>query len=115
VRVHSDYLSAAVFKAIEASLRDTFSFQRRELAQGVTLSEVVASMQAVQGVEAIDLNFLGFSHERGLRHLDTTVVGRRSPAAPSVGLPALPAQRSVAGLVRPAQHLRIDQIGLEEM
>jgi hypothetical protein len=42
-----------------AALRDAFSFERRGLAQPVSSSEVVATLQAVEGVLGVDLDDLG--------------------------------------------------------
>jgi hypothetical protein len=39
-------------------LRDTFSFANRQFGQPVALSEVIALVQAVAGVAAVDLDLL---------------------------------------------------------
>jgi hypothetical protein len=41
-----------------AALRDAFSFERRSLAQPISSSEVVATLQAVEGVLGVDLDDL---------------------------------------------------------
>ena len=47
-----------------AALREAFSFQRRGLAQSVSSNEVVASLQAVDGVLGVDLDeHIGFCIE----------------------------------------------------
>ena len=58
VKVHPDHDTKAVLAAVEAALRDAFSFDRRELGQPVQQSEVVAVAHAVPGVVAIDLDLL---------------------------------------------------------
>ena len=46
----------AVLAAIDAALKDTFSFDRRDLGQPVAKSEVIAVVQGVPGVSWIDLD-----------------------------------------------------------
>jgi len=58
VKVHPDHETKAVLAAVEAALREAFSFDRRELGQPVQQSEVVAVAHAVPGVVAIDLDLL---------------------------------------------------------
>jgi len=58
VKVHPDHDTKAVLAAVEAALREAFSFDRRELGQPVQQSEVVAVAHAVPGVVAIDLDLL---------------------------------------------------------
>jgi hypothetical protein len=41
---------------VRAALLDAFSFDRRELGQSVTVSEIGAAIQAVDGVLAVDLD-----------------------------------------------------------
>ena len=98
---------------VEDALRATFSFERRDLAQAVTLSEVMATMQGVGGVEAIDLDALHFSHERGLQ-ADKKIVTKVLSKVPA-RLSALRARRDASGGVLPAQHLSVYGIKLVEM
>ena len=58
VKIDSDYIEANVLAAVEAALRDSFSFEARGFGQPVTLSEVFAVMQNVAGVVAVDINKL---------------------------------------------------------
>jgi hypothetical protein len=58
VRLLPDYLWEAVAPVIRARLLDVFSFERRELAQDVVLSEVVSVIQAVEGVAYVDVDTL---------------------------------------------------------
>jgi len=58
VTVAADQQVDAVIAAVEAALRARFSFEARSFGQPVDLSEVVAVMQAVPGVIAIDLDEL---------------------------------------------------------
>jgi hypothetical protein len=59
VRAAPEYRWEAVVEEIRASLLDAFSFQKRELGQDVVLSEVTAAIQAVPGVEYVDVDLLG--------------------------------------------------------
>ena len=51
-----DRIEAKVFAEIEKALRDAFSFTVREFSQSVARSEVVATIHAVPGVVAVDLD-----------------------------------------------------------
>jgi predicted phage baseplate assembly protein len=113
VRVHPDYQTDVVVAGVEDALRATFSFERRNLAQGATLSEVMATMQGVEGVQAVDLDALRFSHERGLK-ADTKIVMKVLSKVPA-RLSALRARRDASGGVLPAQHLSVYGIKLVEM
>jgi predicted phage baseplate assembly protein len=53
--VDSNYESDTVSTAVEAALRTSFSFDARAFGQPVSLSEVIAVMQSVPGVVAVDL------------------------------------------------------------
>jgi predicted phage baseplate assembly protein len=58
VRIHPDYLWEKVAPRIRQALFDTFSFERRDLGQDVTLSEVISTMQRVPGVIYVDVDLL---------------------------------------------------------
>jgi predicted phage baseplate assembly protein len=53
VKIASEYTQEIVLQAVQDRLRNTFSFGARNFAQPVVLSEVIAEMQAVAGVEAL--------------------------------------------------------------
>lgn len=59
VRILPDYQWEPVVKAVRDRLYDTFSFERRELAQDVWLSQVIAAVQSVRGVAYVDVEVLG--------------------------------------------------------
>jgi len=59
VRLLPDYELEAVEPQIRAALLDAFSFERRELAQPVFESEVLSVIQAVAGVDYVELEILG--------------------------------------------------------
>lgn len=58
VRVHPDYLWDKVEPNIRAAMLDAFSFEHRELGQDVFLSEVISVIQAVEGVDYVDVDVL---------------------------------------------------------
>jgi hypothetical protein len=64
VRVLPDYVWELVEPKIRAALLDAFSFERRELAQDVTRSEVIFVIQRVRGVAFVDLDLLAAVSER---------------------------------------------------
>lgn len=58
VKTDPDRETEKVLKAIEKPLRSHFSFDRRDFGQGVTLSEVIAVIQSVAGMVAVDVDAL---------------------------------------------------------
>lgn len=58
VKIHPDYLADVVLAAVEAALQQRFSFEARAFGQPVSGSEVVAVIQSLPGVIAVDLNAL---------------------------------------------------------
>jgi predicted phage baseplate assembly protein len=56
--IRADYLADVVKGAVEAALRESFSFDSREFGQAVAKSEVIAVIQRVKGVLAVDLDEL---------------------------------------------------------
>jgi predicted phage baseplate assembly protein len=91
VRVDPAYRVELVLPALEAALRARFSFDAREFGQDVTRSEVVAAMQAVPGVVAVDLDVLQRTDGRVGRRLFLAAKGsprladRLTAATPSAG------------------------------
>jgi len=58
IKVDPDYEEEKVLAAADDTLRDTFSFAKRQFGQPVNLSEVIALVQAVAGVVAVDADSL---------------------------------------------------------
>jgi predicted phage baseplate assembly protein len=58
VKVDGDFESDKVLDAVKGRLRDTFGFASRDFSQPVMLSEVIAVVQAVDGVAAVDIDRL---------------------------------------------------------
>lgn len=92
VFVDPDHDWDSVHARLVATLREAFSFARRDLGQAVTESEVTATAQSVDGVIAVDLDTL-------------SVTGSAPPAAPV--LTAAAARRAV-GAILPAQLLTLN-------
>lgn len=63
VLVDRHFLTADVLAEVNNALVVAFSFAAREFGQAVTESEVAATMQQVEGVVAIDLDYLYFSSQ----------------------------------------------------
>ncbi|MCS6297262.1 MAG: putative baseplate assembly protein [Nitrospira sp.] len=56
VTIDPDHVSDVVMEAISADLQQRYSFAARAFGQPVALSEVIAAIQAVPGVVAVDLD-----------------------------------------------------------
>ena len=107
VKCHPDREPATVLADVESALRDSFSFDARELGQPVQESEVIGVAQAVPGVVAVDL---------------VALYGGTAPAAqalPSVQPRLLASRMHVkAGVAHAAEILTLDPgplVTLEEM
>ncbi len=61
--IHSDYIADFVVEAARLALREKFSFDARAFNQAVHLSEVISTLQKVEGVTAVDVNHLYRSDE----------------------------------------------------
>ncbi len=60
IKIKTDYLWEPVVTELRTTLLETFGFEQRELGQDVVLSEVISVMQAVPGVEYVDIDaFVG--------------------------------------------------------
>ena len=59
-----DYVWENVVSAVRARLLDTFSFEHRDLAQDALQSEAVSAMQAVPGVDYVDVDVFGAIPEK---------------------------------------------------
>lgn len=91
------YRTEEVIGRAQAALLDAFSFERRSLGEAVQASDVIAVLQGVRGVVAVDLDGL---YRRG------------EPAALASLLAAQPA-RAAGGQVLPAQLLVLDAAGID--
>jgi hypothetical protein len=98
VKVDPDYETAVVLAAVESALRAQFSFEAREFGQPVASSEVIAVMQSVRGVTAIDLNKL-----------------YRVGGSPADRLWAALPQAGAGGTLAPAEVLVLDSAPLDQL
>jgi hypothetical protein len=78
------YLPEKVRPEIEAALRARFDFDARSFGQPVTLSEVIAVIQQIEGVIAVDINELYRTDVPPLKHPEP----RLGAAFPEGGLAA---------------------------
>ncbi len=102
VAIDPDYIADKVLAAVRQALLEAFSFERREFGQPVHQSEVLAAIQAVEGVTAVDLDRL-YLRGRPAR-LRTPLVALRARYAASA---------TPEGRFRPAQLLLVDPNGIE--
>lgn len=58
LRIDEAYDTDDVYGAAKTALSDTFSFDARSFSQAVTAAEIIATLQAVPGVVAVDLDAL---------------------------------------------------------
>ena len=101
VKVHPDYLPNKVLAEVEQALRAQFSFAARQFGQPVALSEVVAVMQSVTGVIAVDVD--------KLHRFDDTSDGLKTL------LPAAAPQPGDKGTIAAAELLTLDPSPLHDL
>ena len=58
IKIDPAYLNDIVLNAVTAALRSNFSFRARSFGQPVNLSELIAVIQQVAGVTAVDVDYL---------------------------------------------------------
>jgi predicted phage baseplate assembly protein len=68
VKVLPDYLWEFVEPKIRSVLLNTFSFEQRELGQGVSLSEIISTIQKIPGIDFVDVDiFDSISETQAIR------------------------------------------------
>jgi uncharacterized phage protein gp47/JayE len=97
ILVDERYLTSDVFAAVTAALMESFSFEQRSLGQSVRKSEVLAVIQNVAGVIAVDLDALYPSEQAGA--LNDTLIASRAAWANDVFAPAELLTLHPAGIV----------------
>lgn len=96
VKVDPDYETDAVLAAVEQALRDDFAFAARAFGQPVALSEVIMTIQNVEGVIAVDVDKLYRTgtpsklQQRLLAELPVISAGGDVPAAELLTLDSAP-------------------------
>ncbi len=105
IGLQADFTWDAVEPLVRSILLDRFGFERRDLAQSVYLSEIVACMQGVRGVAWVDMDAFGSLDEAAILAgfgIDTQTndgsanVGRLGSMAPAPAPAAASAQASDA-------------------
>jgi hypothetical protein len=89
IRVDPQYIEETVITGVKTTLEKFYSFENRRLAQPVTKSEVLAAVQGVKGVEAVDLDELYLAGETA--DLNPYLPARKGQWDPQQNQPA-PAQ-----------------------
>jgi predicted phage baseplate assembly protein len=112
VRIAEDHLWEVVEGRVRTALLDAFSFDRRELGDDALLSVAVSVMQAVPGVEWVDVDTFGGIPERVLdgtvrRLLEPSEITAAVNAVVAAGEPPARVRVNLAeregGGIRPAQ------------
>ena len=96
VRILPEFLWEKVAPKIRAKLLDTFSFEKRELGQDALLSEVISTMQSVEGVAYVDVDVFGGVAEK---NADGTV---QTPKE------ILDAAQAIVSRVKPEQRVQVN-------
>jgi predicted phage baseplate assembly protein len=89
ITVDSQYEEETVKEDVKTTLEESYSFEERRLGQTVTKSEVLAMIQAVEGVKAVDLDELYMAGETAA--LNTYLVAGQGRWDPGLNQP-VPAQ-----------------------
>ena len=92
MQIEQDYLPDKVQQAVEAALRTTFSFDARNFGQAVSLGEVMATIQDVQGVVAANLTALYRSYPPNQEPVQLNEILQAALPRPESGLHASPAE-----------------------
>jgi predicted phage baseplate assembly protein len=72
VKVLPDYLWEFVEPKIRSVLLNTFSFEQRELGQGISLSEIISTIQKIPGVDFVDVDIFDSISEVEAKTITTT-------------------------------------------
>ncbi|GAB4180472.1 MAG: hypothetical protein Fur006_14630 [Coleofasciculaceae cyanobacterium] len=99
VLVDPRYQAELVIPAVHTALLETFAFEKRAFGQSVTDSEVIAAMQAIAGVVAVDLDAL---YRFGFSRASNSVLTATSAY-----------WNSAENTIYPAQLLLINPIGID--
>lgn len=116
LKVLPDYQFDSVARAIRAALLDGFSFSRSELGRSVFLSEAIAAIQGVAGVEYVDVNVFESVRETetqnakqfaaALNRIAKSTIPKRVISVQSAGMRSsqiVPAGEGASGVSSPAE------------
>ncbi len=103
VAIDPAYIAEKVLAAVKAALAQAYAFERREFGQPVHKSEVLATIQAVEGVTAVFLDRLYLRSQPDGRQ--TPLLALRARCDPSSPPPQC--------LIKPAQLLLVDPNGID--
>jgi uncharacterized phage protein gp47/JayE len=114
VLVQPQYVADDVLTAVLAVLLESLSFDNLNLGQSIHLSVVYSVMQAVAGVEAVDITLLGFRQPDGMSAADFNVYldrrgverlsdGSVAPVQDFLRIFSARPDSSTPGLVQPAE------------
>ena len=101
VTIHPDHVSDTVMAAVTADLRERYGFDAREFGQSVALSEVIAVIQSVPGVVAVDIDMFYRNDEPA-----PPLKARLDAETPAMG---------ADGLVPAAELLLLDEASLNQL
>lgn len=99
VRVDPNLRREKIIQQVEADLRAAFAFEARQFGQPVTLAEVMATMQNVTGVLAVDVDKLSYSDTNGDSCLGSRWQGKQQKVFGS-GLNCSPGSKSAHLLLK---------------
>jgi hypothetical protein len=106
IRLLPDYAWESVAPQVRSALLDSFSFERRDLGQGVWLSEVVSVIQGVPGVEYVDVDLLDSISET--EATDATLLAEKLKELAGSGGSPTGAPRKSGKEERPKQHIPVE-------
>jgi hypothetical protein len=101
VTIRPDHVSDTVMAAVAADLRERYSFDAREFGQSMALSEVIAAIQSVTGVVAVDVDMF-YRNDEPVPPLKS----RLDAETPAMG---------ADGLVPAAELLLLDEASLNQL
>lgn len=98
IKVHPDHLQDVVFEQVEQQLRTAFGFEARRFSQTVWMSQILAEIHSIAGVEAADVTIL---------HRDLNPNGTPAPVGNFPGLAAAPSRIDAQGTALGAELLTL--------
>ena len=101
VTIHADQVMDTVMAAVTADLQQRYSFEARNFGQPVALSEVIATIQSVSGVLAVDIDMF-YRNDASSTPLQPRLIADR---------PAMGAD----GIVPAAELLLLDESSLSQL